>query len=368
MSAQADQAAAVGVKPTVVVVFNQKGGIGKTTTSVNLAVCLAALGRSVILVDLDSQSNATTSVGLSAPAATGAYQLLRGEVTVADAMRPTPYPNLRLVAGSDDLSWADVEIAVKPEPQYVLEHAFAAIPPGSDIVVVDCPPAFGILSVNAVVAADMVVLPVVPSPLALDGLHKAWWNIQRVRTHFNRHLDAMGILFTMTEEDEMSCRLTEAIIASFGSRVLPVAVPRDAQVVEAAARDLPLVVLNPDTPAARAYLRLAELLLSRMAAKDGAQVPADAGREQAVETLRAWRRPAPESDVKPVLPPVRETPALVPGPQPEPNWPASSLAATDDDMVPEGIGRKLGVAAVLLTLGAAVGFALGMGWQALPFP
>ncbi len=353
-----------GAKPTVVVVFNQKGGIGKTTTSVNLAVGLAALGREVILVDLDAQSNATTSVGLSSPAATGAYQLLRGEVDVSHACRPTPYPNLRLVAGSDDLSWADVEIAVKPEPQYVLERALETTPADVDVVVIDCPPAFGILSVNAAVAADVVILPVVPSPMALDGLHKAWWNIQRVRKHFNRDLDTMAILFTMTEESELMHRLTEAIMASFGGRVLPVMVPRDLKVIEAAARDIPLVVLDPETPAAQAYLRLAELALTRLIGTGNRELP-EGARDRAMGVLREWRKPRPVSHEPGALPPVHESPAVEPGPQPGPNWDEEIAANSDQMPLVTGLGWKIGVAVMLVALGSVLGFAFGR-WMYLP--
>lgn len=345
-------------KPTIVVVFNQKGGIGKTTTSVNLAVCLAALGRQVVLVDLDAQSNATTSVGLSSPAATGAYQLLRGEVDVAQACRPTPYPNLRLVAGSDDLSWADVEIAVKPDPQYVLERALASTPEDVDVVVIDCPPAFGILSVNASVAADVVILPVVPSPMALDGLHKAWWNIQRVRTHFNRDLDTMGILFTMTEESDLMHRLTEAIMASFGGRVLPVMIPRDLKVIEAAARDLPLVVLDPETPAAVAYRRLSEVVLDRMIDK-GEVNQSQAVHDQALESLRHWRLPRADAGQPGAPPSVRESPPLEAGPAPQPNWDQELADTVDDIPLVSGLGWKIGVAVLLVVLGSVLGFAFG---------
>lgn len=364
MSEPTGPAAHHRAKPTIVVVFNQKGGIGKTTTSVNLAVCLAALGKSVILVDLDAQSNASTSVGLSSPAATGAYQLLRGDVDVAEACRPTPYPNLRLVAGSDDLSWADVEIAVRPDPQYVLERALETTPPDVDVVVIDCPPAFGILSVNASVAADVVILPVVPSPMALDGLHKAWWNIQRVRTHFNRDLDTMGILFTMTEDSELMHRLEAAIQASFGGRVLPVMIPRDMQVIEAAARDLPLVVLNPTTPAALAYRRLADIALARLIDKDQPEPPEERAAE-VEDRLREWRKPRPVSHEPDALPSVHESPPMQPGPAPGSSWEDELAASTEDMELVSGLGWKIGVAVLLVVLGAILGFVFGR-WMYLP--
>jgi chromosome partitioning protein len=378
MSGPADlPGATVAKKPVVVVVFNQKGGIGKTTTSVNLAVCLAALGHSVVLIDLDAQSNATTSVGLATAPATGVYQVLTGVVTVAEALRETPYANLRVIAGSDDLSWADVEIAVKPEPNYVLERALAGVPDDVEVVVVDCPPAFGILSVNATVAADVVVLPVVPAPLALDGLHKAWWNIQKIRTHYNRDLNSMGILLTKTEYDDTSRRLTEAIAASFGPRVLPAMVPRDNKVVEAAERDLPLMVFDPDSPAARAYLLVAELVLTRL-------IPGSLGhhraalsvsaRDRAVAVLRSWgprRGEGPHSGPpQKTGRPVRETQPMAVGAPPNSAWASSVPDEAEGEkaaftLPKAGIGWKLGVALLLMVLGGIIGFALGSRWPGM---
>lgn len=337
--------------PRIIVVFNQKGGIGKTTTAVNLAVCLADMGRSVVLLDLDAQSNASSSVGLTAPAATGAYQLLRGEVDVAHAWRPTPYPGLRLIAGSDDLSWADVEIAVKRDPQFVLQQALRTTPPEVDVVVVDCPPAFGILSVNAAVAADTVILPVVPAPLALDGLHKAWWNIQRVRRHFNRDLDSMGILFTMTEDNDVMHRITDAVTASFGNRMLPVRIPRDLRVVEAAARDLPLVIQSPDCPAAQAYRRLAEHVDSVLLGERRPRAPAEAHEA--------------DGDEAEELPPVHASPPLEAGEAPGATWDERVDEAAD--WIPEAgnLRWKIGVAVMLILLGACVGYAFGR-WMYMP--
>jgi chromosome partitioning protein len=346
----------VAKRPTIIAVFNQKGGIGKTTTSVNLAVCLAARGRRVVLIDLDAQSNASTSVGLTSPAATGAYQLLKGEVELAHACRLTPYPNLRLVAGSDDLSWADVEIAHRPDPQYVLAKALEHEPDDVDVVVMDCPPAFGILSVNATVAADVVILPVVPSPLALDGLHKAWWNIQRVRTHFNRALQSMGILFTMTEDSEVMHRLEEAITTSFGGRVLPVAIPRDMKAVEAASRDQPLVVVDPESPAAAAYRQLAEVVEERLIATASRRV----SEAEMTELLRQWGKPGAVHEhyhydpAEP--PPVRPSDPLEAGPEPDEGWDRQLM----EEIGPvSSLGWKIGAAFALIGIGMVMGFALG---------
>ncbi|MBI3446766.1 MAG: ParA family protein, partial [Magnetospirillum sp.] len=230
-----------------------------------------------------------------------------------------------------------------------------------DVVVVDCPPAFGILSVNACVAADVIILPVVPAPLALDGLHKAWWNIQRVRNHFNRDLDTMGILFTMTEGSDVMNRIIEAVSASFGARVLPVQVPRDLKVVEAAARDLPLVILDPESPAAVAYLKLAETVESRML---GVAVP-EGAEARAEELLHRWREPRPDTDDPDALPPVRESPPMEAGPVPGRNW-DDELTEEVDDLPEMGDLRwKIGVAVMLIALGACLGYVFGR-WMYMP--
>ncbi|MBC7953642.1 MAG: AAA family ATPase [Rhodospirillaceae bacterium] len=348
--------------PTVITVFNQKGGVGKTTTSVNLAVCLAAFGQRVALIDLDSQSNATTSLGVTPPVATGAFHLITGRASFAECLRKTPYDGLQLVGGSDELAWADIELALKPSPEAGLLRAFEAIPPHLDVIVIDCPPAPGIVSVNALVAASVVVMPVMPSPHALDGLHKAWWNVNRVRSNFNRDLHTVNILLTMTEDGELTKRLSEDIIAEFGSRVMPVLVPRDNVVIEAAARDLPIAVLAAGSPPARAYLRVADLLMARthhMTAESprGEDAP---DRDGALARLERWHDAVGNLKL-----------AVGAG---VPADPVQAWAEEEPDLPPPpsmGWGWKLGVAAMLIALGAVLGFAAALavlqgGPMALP--
>ncbi|MBI2241000.1 MAG: AAA family ATPase [Magnetospirillum gryphiswaldense] len=345
---------AKATKPTIITVFNQKGGVGKTTTSVNLAVCLAALGKRTVLVDLDSQSNATTNVGVTPPISTGAYQLVTGKVPFEDCLRKTPFENLRLVGGSDELAWADIELALQPECQAVLTRALEKMPDTVDVVVIDCPPAPGVVSVNALVAADMVVMPVMPSPHALDGLHKAWWNVNRVRSSYNHDLHSIYILLTMTEESELTNRLSEDIIAEFGHRVMPVLVPRDNVVIEAAARDLPVVSMAPQSPPARAYLRLAELLLNRASHMGGEATGTN--RDLGAEKLAVW---AAENEGR------RSNLAIPePGEMPDPGWteaPELAEAALGRDA-----GWKIGAGIGLVLLGAVLGFAAASAWFAFP--
>jgi chromosome partitioning protein len=352
------------VKPTVVTVFNQKGGVGKTTTSVNIAVNLAALGRNVVLIDLDSQSNATTNVGVAPQQPTGAYHLVTGRAAFSECLKPTAFANLRLIPGSDELAWADIELAMQNDCQEALLRALRTLPKGIDAIVIDCPPAPGIVSVNALVVADMVVMPVMPSPHALDGLHKAWWNVNRVRTRFNKDLHTINILLTMTEEGGLTQRLTEDIIAEFGARVLPVLVPRDNTVIESAARDLPVSVHAAASPAAAAYLRLAELLLARIK-RVRVQNEGEEGEEEgavtrtaAAERLDLWKAEISDRHVGDHgFSGAPESAAAIP-------WTEAQGAL--EALAGPGLGWKFGAALLLLALGAVIGFAAGMVYTAVP--
>lgn len=345
--------------PTVITIFNQKGGVGKTTTSVNLAVGMAALGRQVVLIDLDSQSNATTNVGVAPQQPTGAYHLVTGRAAFSECLKKTAFPNLRLIAGSDELAWADIELALQNDCQEAMLRAFRTLPKGIDLIVIDCPPAPGIVSVNALVVADMVVMPVMPSPHALDGLHKAWWNVNRVRSRFNKDLHTINILLTMTEDGELTQRLTEEIIAEFGGRVMPVLVPRDHAVIESAARDQPVSVHAPQSPPARAYLRLSELLLARIArvgAEADEDAPAGVDRDEAAERLEVWAAAIEAERQAPVGPDLGEPPP--------PRWTEAHEAM--EAIAGPGIGWKFAMATLLVALGAILGFAAAITLTRMP--
>ncbi|MGE5514329.1 MAG: ParA family protein [Bacteroidota bacterium] len=377
MPEDADLAPAEATRPVIVTVFNQKGGVGKTTTAVNVAICLAAFGRQVALIDLDSQSNATSNLGVPPPVATGAYHLITGQVPFVDCLRATPFENLRLVGGSDELAWADIELAMGEQPEAAISRALAVAPAGLDFIVVDCPPAPGIVSVNALVAADMVVMPVMPSPHALDGLHKAWWNVTRVRSHFKRDMSGLHILLTMTEDGDVTKRLSADIIAEFGTRVMPIMVPRDGAVIEAAARDLPVAVLSAGSAPARAYVRVAELLLdpatNDLAAREAARERLDQWQKRLGELPAhrdrygntgaapdtAWtdqgNEDADDADIPP--PPVK-----APRRSPRPSPPAAPVV---------GWGRRLVLWLLLVAIGAVLGAAATVAvlkGPELPFP
>lgn len=251
-----------GDGPLVITAFNQKGGIGKTTTSVNLAVCLAAFGKRVVLVDLDSQGNATSSVGVTSTTRKGAYELITGEASLTEASLPTRFGSLSLCGSSDELAGVDVELAHRHESKFLLRKAVHAEQDQFDFIVIDCPPALGMLPVNALVASDVALMPVVPQPLAHDGLHKAWRHIHRIRENLNRDLLIDGILITFANDDALALDEAAAIRREFGRHVLPMQVPFDAGVVTASKHDVPVVIYAPDSPAAQAYLQLTQHFLA----------------------------------------------------------------------------------------------------------
>lgn len=358
-----------GKRPAILVVFNMKGGIGKTTTSVNLAVALAALGRSVVLIDLDCQGNATASLGFIGTVATGASELMAGTATLAKARKATRWPNLWVCGASSELAATDFDLAVTDEPHRQLAKALETVPPGIDFVVIDCPPALGLMPVNALVAGDAVLLPVTPEPMARDGLHNAWHHITQLRAKLKPSLGIAGILLTMTEAEDVHRTMADTIRSEFGGRMLEVEVPRDPKVVQAAVRDLPLVIYEPRSPAAQAYIRLAEVMARRAVAGslDPMRGPASAvdddqptpvpNSDEVVETatvtLELWAKEV-EAGAAPVdsvgLPPV-----------------ASWRDQLDRGEVFPGaaLWLKVAVGLLLMALGGVVGFAAGYT-QSLP--
>lgn len=354
-------------RPIVVAIFNQKGGIGKTTTSVNLAVCLAAFGKAVTLIDLDAQSNATSSLGHAAVPSVGAYGLIAGAASLDEVTVQTRIPNVSVCAATDELAGAELELALAEDPQHQLARALRHIH-GAEYVIIDCPPALSMLPVNALAAADLAILPVSPEPMARDGLHKAWHHIQRIRANLNPRLEVAGILVTMIDDQAVHASLAETIRAEFGERVFPFAIPRDRAVVEACTRDMPVALISPDSPSSQAYLTLAAHLL---AASPGRKHPTVEPDDDADDD-EAERPPSPtRPDTAAAAATLRQwgselgTPPAAhegPGPTPDPTWTVASLPDYNARAANGVWWWKLGVAVLLFLLGVVIGLSAAMGW------
>ncbi|MDQ2808372.1 MAG: AAA family ATPase [Chloroflexota bacterium] len=222
-------------KPIIIALANQKGGVGKTTTAVNVAAELARLGLRVVLVDLDSQANATQALGidpLAVPFTT--YHLLVGDVPVADILIDTAY-GLQLIPSHIDVAAAEGELDRKVNREQRLARRLSELPAGVDVVLIDCPPSLTLLTLNALTAAQWVLLPLQTEPFAVSGLAALLRTVELVQRETNPGLRLLGILFTLYDKDHAVARnIAEGITASFGPRVFTTAIPRYGQLAETA--------------------------------------------------------------------------------------------------------------------------------------
>ena len=246
-----------------IAITNQKGGVGKTTTAINLTACLAEIGKKILLIDLDPQGNSTSGLGLRAGSAT-VYEVLMGRATINSAVVETGIPNLRLLPADIRLAGAELELVDMEEREYRLKRVLQSLESEFDYLFIDCPPSLSLLTLNALTAAQRVLIPIQCEYYALEGVTSLVNTINRVKHTFNPGLDIEGVLLTMLDgRTNLGLQVVDSVKKHFKNKVYSTAIPRNVRLGEAPSHGMPIHVYDPKSIGAESYRQLAQELLDR---------------------------------------------------------------------------------------------------------
>lgn len=249
----------------IISVTNQKGGVGKTTSCVNLASYVACAGYKVLLIDMDPQGNACSSVGAEVEKGENSvYEILLGEITAKDAIRDSVLPNLKVIPSTVDLAGAEVDLVYVEKREHVLKEALEEIKHDFDFIFIDCPPSLGLLTVNALSATDTIIIPIQCEFFALVGLGQLMNTVRLIKKHLNPNIEIEGVLLTMKDNrSNLVAQVSEEIKKYFGAKVYETYIPRNVRLAESPSHGKPVVLYDNKSKGAVAYKNLADEFLRK---------------------------------------------------------------------------------------------------------
>lgn len=249
----------------IIAFANQKGGVGKTTTCINVATYMALMGKKVLIVDLDPQGNATSAVGINKTKELKTiYDLIDGQSAYEEVIQPTIVDNLYIIPSTIDLAGAEVELIQIPQREKVIKRILDEIKAGYDFILIDCPPSLALITVNALTASDSIIVPIQCEFFALEGLTQLMNTVRLIKYHLNPDLDIEGVVMTMKEKRyNLNNQVSNEIIKFFNKKVYMTVIPRNVRLAEAPSHGLPVALYDANSKGAEAYLSLAEEIMKR---------------------------------------------------------------------------------------------------------